>query len=124
MDIVERVIFKRVGNGRPYPAHGLDPKGWAAVAPRQVRLDELITVKDNLHLSSLLDEDGTFYGDLVAHVVYWCSEPYLEDGMHRALRAALQQRTRLHARLLVLDVCRMNGQAPGGEEGRSHVKRT
>ncbi|NYG59042.1 Arc/MetJ family transcription regulator [Nocardioides daedukensis] len=97
------MIFKRVGDGRPYPDHGLDPKGWAAVAPRQVRLDELITIKDTLHLSSLLDEDGTFYGDLFAHVVYWRRELYLEDGLHRALRAALQQRTMLHARVLVLE---------------------
>ena len=28
---------------------------------------------------------------------------YLEDGLHRAVRAALQQRPVLHARVLVLD---------------------
>lgn len=97
------MIFKRVGDTRPYPDHGLTARAWADVAPRQVRLDELITTKDTLHLSSLLDEDGTFYGDLFAHVIYWRRELYLEDGLHRALRAALQQRNVLHARVHILE---------------------
>jgi Arc/MetJ family transcription regulator len=96
------VIFKRVGEGRPYPDHGLSAKEWAAVPPRQVRLDELVTTKDTLQLAALLDEDSTFYGDLFAHVVEWNGELYLEDGLHRALRAALQQRHVLHARVHVL----------------------
>ncbi len=93
------MIFKRVGEGKPYPAHGLTSGSWAAVPPRQVRLDELVTVKDTLQLATLLDEDSTFYGDLFAHVVAWHDELYLEDGLHRALRAALQQRHVLHARV-------------------------
>ena len=81
------MIFKRVGDGRPYPAHDLTSREWAALPPRQVRLD------------ALLDEDSTFYGDLFAHVVRWRGELYLEDGLHRALRAALHQRHVLHARV-------------------------
>lgn len=98
------MIFKRVGDERPYPAHGLRTPGqWAAVPPRQVRLDQLITTKAELDLRSLLSDDSTFYGDLFAHVVQWRGELYLEDGLHRALRTALQQRAVLHARVLVLD---------------------
>ncbi len=93
------VIFKRVGEGRPYPPHDLTSGAWAALPPRQVRLDELVTTKDTLQLAALLDEDSTFYGDLFAHVVEWRGEYYLEDGLHRALRAALQQRNVLHARV-------------------------
>ncbi|MBS43642.1 MAG: hypothetical protein CMH83_10880 [Nocardioides sp.] len=93
------MIFKRVGTGRPYPAHGLDANTWASVPPRQVRLDELVTTKDTLQLAALLDDDSTFYGDLFAHVVQWRGELYLEDGLHRALRAALAQRGVLHARV-------------------------
>ena len=93
------MIFKRVGDGRPYPPHELTSGGWAALPPRQVRLDELVTTKDTLHLDTLLDEDSTFYGDLFAHVIRWRGELYLEDGLHRALRAALQQRHVLHARI-------------------------
>jgi Arc/MetJ family transcription regulator len=93
------VIFKRVGDGRPYPDHELSSRAWASVPPRQVRLDQLVTTKDTLQLAALLDEDSTFYGDLFAHVVEWRGELYLEDGLHRALRAALQQRHVLHARV-------------------------
>ncbi len=98
-----RVIFKRVGSGRPYPDHGLTPAAWAALAPQQVRIDELVTTKDILHLGSLLDEDSTFFGDLFAHVVRWRGDLYLEDGLHRALRAALQQRHVLHARVYAME---------------------
>lgn len=93
------VIFKRVGSTRPYPEHGLTAQDWSAVPPRPVRLDDLVTTKDTLQLATLLDEDSTFFGDLFAHVVEWDGELYLEDGLHRALRAALQQRLVLHARV-------------------------
>jgi Arc/MetJ family transcription regulator len=65
-------------------------------------LDQLITTKDTLDLATLLDDDSTFYGDLFAHVVEWRGDLYLEDGLHRALRAALQQRQVLHARVHVI----------------------
>jgi Arc/MetJ family transcription regulator len=100
------VIFKRVGEGRPYPDHGLSPRDWANVAPRNVRLDELVTTKRELGLDRLLEEDSTFYGDLFPHAVLWHGELYLEDGLHRALRAALEQRTAIHARVLDLDALR------------------
>ena len=98
------MIFKRIGNGRPYPDHGREStRQWAEVPPRQVRLDELVTTKRTLNLDNLLSEDSTFYGDLFAHVVKWQGDLYLEDGLHRAVRAALQQRQVLHARVLELD---------------------
>ncbi len=96
------MIFKRVGEDRPYPEHGLTARDWAGIPPRQVRLDTLVTTKHTLHLDTLLDDDSTFYGDLFAHVVEWRGEMYLEDGLHRALRAALAQRHVLHARVHVV----------------------
>jgi Arc/MetJ family transcription regulator len=96
------VLFKAVGDSRPYPEHGTSQRDWAKVPPRQVRLDQLVTTKRTLDLAALLAEDSTFFGDLFAHVVEWRGELYLEDGLHRALRAALQQRTMLHARVLTL----------------------
>nr|WP_281352364.1 type II toxin-antitoxin system VapB family antitoxin [Phytoactinopolyspora alkaliphila] len=75
---------------------------WAELPPRPLRLDELITVKRNLDLETLLASDSTFFGDLFPHVVEWKGELYLEDGLHRALRAALQQRPVIHARVLEL----------------------
>ena len=91
--MLARVIFKAVGDGRPYPEHGLSQSQW----------DELITTKREMDLDRVMTEDSTYFGDLFAHVVQWRGELYLEDGLHRALRAALQQRPMLHARVLELD---------------------
>lgn len=92
-----------IGEGRPYPDHGLSHRDWAQIPPRQVRLDMLITTKAVLDLNSLLAKDSTFYGDLFPHVVQWRGDLYLEDGLHRALRAALHQRSVLHARIFELE---------------------
>lgn len=101
---IARVIFRGVGDTRPYPDHGYTtPRQWAKIAPQQVRLDQLVTTKTTLDLTQLLSEDSTFFGDLFAHVVQWRETLYLEDGLHRAVRAALAQRPVLHARVLVLD---------------------
>lgn len=97
------MIFKAVREGRPYPDHGFSPRDWAAVPPTTVRLDELTATKRELALDQLLDDDSTFYGDLFPHAVQWRGEVYLEDGLHRALRAALQNRHTLHVRVLDLD---------------------
>ncbi len=96
------MIFKDVRDGRPYPAHGLSAREWARIPPRPVRLDELVTTKKVLELDRLLSSDSTFYGDLFPHAVQWQDELFLEDGLHRAVRAALQQRTLLHVRVLEL----------------------
>ena len=88
-----------MNDGRPYPDHGLVQRDWAEIAPTQVRLSELTTTKKTLDLEHLLDEDSTYFGDLFAHVVSWQGELFLEDGLHRALRAALHQRGMLHARI-------------------------
>ena len=97
------MIFKEVREGRPYPDHGFSTRDWAKIPPHQVRLDTLVTTKRELGLDTLLADDSTFYGDLFPHAVQWKGELYLEDGLHRCLRAALQQRTAVHVRVLNLD---------------------
>ncbi|GAA0270546.1 type II toxin-antitoxin system VapB family antitoxin [Cryptosporangium japonicum] len=97
------MIFKAVRDGKPYPEHGLSLREWARIPPRQVRLDQLVTTKRELALDKLLAEDSTFYGDLFPHVVEFDGALYLEDGLHRALRAALQQRTTMHVRVLLYE---------------------
>lgn len=99
----EPVIFKGVRDGKPYPDHQLSIRDWAKIPPRQLRLDQLITVTTVLALDKLLSEDSTFYGDLFAHAVRWQGDIYLEDGLHRAVRSALRNRHVIHARLLDLD---------------------
>jgi Arc/MetJ family transcription regulator len=108
------VIFKAVRDGRPYPDHGLSPRDWANIPPRRIRLGELITTKKDLALDQLLADDSTFYGDLFPHAVQWKGELYLEDGLHRALRAALQQRTVIHVRVLDLDALMPVAQPAAG----------
>ena len=111
------MIFKAVQEGRPYPDHGFSTRDWASVAPRSVRLDSLVTTKRQLALDKLLDEDSTFYGDLFPHAVQWHGDIYLEDGLHRALRAALQQRTTMHVRVLDLDELRPRAGNASGAAG-------
>lgn len=106
------MIFKDVRDGRPYPDHGFSIKDWARIPPRQVRLDELIATKRELRLDTLLDDDSTFFGDLFPHAVLWSGDVYLEDGLHRALRSALQQRTVIHVRVLNLDELRGTSGTP------------
>jgi Arc/MetJ family transcription regulator len=96
-------VFRGVLGARPYPAPEMTARDWTRIAPRQVRLDELITVKSELRLDVLLAEDSTFYGDMFCHVIEWQGELYLEDGLHRAVQAALQQRSLLHVRVAHLD---------------------
>ena len=97
------MIFKAVGDHRPYPEHGYTTaRHWSQLPPTQVRLEDLVTTRTTLDLTQLLSEDSTFYGDLFAHVVQWRGTLFLEDGLHRAVRAALGQRPMLHARVLVI----------------------
>jgi Arc/MetJ family transcription regulator len=98
------MVFKRVGDGRPYPEHGLTSRDWAAIKPVVLPLADLVTTRSTLDLSVLLMEDSTYFGDLFAHVVQWRGDLYLEDGLHRALRAALSSpHATLHARVHTID---------------------
>ncbi|KQS59920.1 transcriptional regulator [Geodermatophilus sp. Leaf369] len=106
------MIFKAVRDGRPYPDHGFSTRDWAMIPPRQIRLDTLVTTKRTLELDALLADDSTFYGDLFPHAVQWHRELFLEDGLHRALRAALQQRNVIHVRVLDLDSLMPGAPAP------------
>jgi Arc/MetJ family transcription regulator len=97
------VIFKGVRDGKPYPEHNLTYRQWAQIPQRQIRLDELVTTTTVLALDRLLSEDSTFYGDLFPHAVRWQGNVYLEEGVHHAVRAALRNRTVLHARVYEMD---------------------
>jgi Arc/MetJ family transcription regulator len=92
------MIVKDVRHCRPYLDHRLSTKDWAQIPPQQVHLTELVTTTTVVELDRVLSEDPTLPGDLFPHTVRWCGELFLENGLHRALRAALQQRTALHVR--------------------------
>ena len=97
------MIFRVCGTESPIPNTACPTETGRSIPPCQIRLDELVTTTKVLALDRLLSEDSTFYGDLFPHAVKWRSVLYLEDGLHRAVRAALRNRTVLHARLLDLD---------------------
>ena len=94
------MIFKSVLDSRPSLPPDLTSEQWGELAPRQIRLDELSTIKSTLDLHELLASDSTYFGDLFARVVRYRGQLYLETGLHRAVRAALQGRTSIHARVL------------------------
>ncbi|HEX6402526.1 MAG TPA: type II toxin-antitoxin system VapB family antitoxin [Pseudonocardiaceae bacterium] len=100
------MIFKEIRHGRPYPEHGFSVKDWAQIPPQQVPLANLITTTTVVDVARLLSDDPTLPGDLFPHAVRWCGELFLEEGLHRALRAALHQRTTLNVRVLDLDLLR------------------
>jgi Arc/MetJ family transcription regulator len=96
-------VFRGVLDARPYPVPPLTSREWAQIPPRVVLLADLITVKAELRLDVLLAEDSTFYGDLFGHVVAFEGELYLDDGLHRAVQAALHQRSSMHVRIAKLE---------------------
>lgn len=98
------MIFKDIRHGRPYPDHGFSMKDWAQIPPQQVPLADLITTAIVVELDKLLSDNPTLPGDLFPHAVRWHGELFLEEGLHRALRAALHQRTTLPVRVLNLDL--------------------
>ena len=100
------MIFKEIRHGRPYPEHGFSMKDWAQIPPQQVPLANLITTTTVVDVARLLSDDPTLPGDLFPHAVRWCGELFLEEGLHRALRAVLPQRTTLNVRVLDLDLLR------------------
>jgi Arc/MetJ family transcription regulator len=101
-DYNHSVIFRKIGDMRPYPDHVLRQVDWTRISPTEVRLDRLITTNTTLDLHRLLAEDSTFHDDMFPHVVDWNGDLYLENGLHRALRAALDQRSAVHARVVSL----------------------
>ena len=100
------MVFRRVADARPYPEHGLSARDWSGIPARQIALVNLVTTKRSLDVEQLFSRDETMYGDLFAHVVRWQGEDYLEDGLHRAVRAGLQHRGAITARVLDLDQVR------------------
>ena len=92
-------VFRGVLDARPYAMPTVTSRDWAQIPPRQVLLRDLITVKAELRLDVLLAEDSTYYGDMFGHVVQWMGDLYLDDGLHRAVQAALHQRSTIHVRI-------------------------
>ena len=98
------MIFKGVLDGKPYPDHGLSHRQWAQIPPRQIRLDELVTTTTVLRWTACCRRTRRSTATCSRMPCRWRGVIYLEDGLHRAVRAALRNRTVLHARVFDMDM--------------------
>lgn len=83
--------FAAIITWRPYPDTGLTTARWQAEIPVQdVPFAALTLTQDHLHIRALLGHsDPRGSTDAYPHAVRWVGRLYLEDGAHRAVRAAL-----------------------------------
>ena len=114
------MIFSASGTSVRIRTMAMCRKQWAAIAPSGAT-GQLVTTA-NSRSRGATRGDSTFYGDLFAHVVSWRGELYLEDGLHRALRAALQQRQTMHARVLDLEVAVGRDRLRRGQRGEEYQR--
>ena len=73
-------------------------------------------------MDRLLSEDSTFW-DLFPHAVKWRGDIYLGDGLHRAVRAALRNRTVLPARVWTPVRTAASGNTNAARPARYQVRR-
>jgi hypothetical protein len=71
-----------------------------------VKIGDLIATQPGIYFHGL-DRDHHVGGDRYPHVINWAGHLYLEDGHHRALRAALNGEATITARVLTIE-----GEAP------------
>ena len=110
--ISEQVMEPMIAAGMPEHTviHAICEKGavwfsYTSEGPGPIHVDSELAVPKAYgdDIRRLVAEDSTFFGDLFPHVVQYQGVMYLEDGLHRAVRTALHQRTAIHARVLVID---------------------
>jgi hypothetical protein len=83
-------MFKGVATDRPWQQHTtMTTQLWLRRPVRLFPLSDLWVTQDTLSLLSLIGPDTSACGDPYPHVIEWRREFYLEDGHHRALRAAV-----------------------------------
>lgn len=89
-------------DGTPWPPQGMTSARWLDVPVRRVRIADLIATQPGVYLAPLAPYryGQPVGGDWFAHVIEWRGRQYLEDGHHRALRAALRGHRWLQARVL------------------------
>ena len=91
-------------NGCPWGETGMSTAKWQHIPTRRVRIADLTATQPGVLLHALTDDAPTpVGGDPVPHVIAWDGRLYLEDGHHRVVRARLNGRTTIEARVLDLD---------------------
>ena len=100
MTIAHVMTFRNTGSPPGTVARGLLPRVEQFVLPRRCPQHSSAIFADQSQLALPTIRRHLGIAGLTRGV---SGELYLEDGLHRALRAALQQRSVLHVRVLELD---------------------
>jgi Arc/MetJ family transcription regulator len=87
--------------GEPWPATGMSSARWLTVPAQWVEIDRLVATQPGIYFDGL-DASEHVGGDEFPHVIEWRGTLYLEDGHHRAVKAALTGERLLLARVLVV----------------------
>lgn len=98
-------MFKAIDPSRPWPKGEMTTEKWKQVPAFWVPIGELIATQDGVKLEYLTHGDRgrpSFSGDPNPHVVSWRGNLYLEDGHHRAVRAMMQAKKEIFARVLTV----------------------
>lgn len=90
-------------HGDPWPNPHMTSTKWLAIPAREVTIAQLTATQPGLLLEALTGDPIPTGGDPTPHVIQWDGNLYLEDGHHRAARAALAGHTSITARVLVID---------------------
>jgi hypothetical protein len=95
-------MFAGIDCARDWPQAGMTTARWLRLPPRPVLIGDLYATQDGVHLAPLLDDQPSLShcGDPVPHVRLWNGRLYLEDGHHRAVRAAINGQQAITARVL------------------------
>lgn len=90
--------------GEPWGDTGMSTAKWRTIPPRTVRIADLIATQPGILIHALSHEHATTVGgDPIPHVIDWDGRLYLEDGHHRAVRAALRGETHIEARVFLVE---------------------
>lgn len=95
-------MFAGIDCARGWPPTAMTSARWLHVPTQPIPLHELHATQEGIYLHPLITADTPVGGDPHPHVVSWNGRLYLEDGHHRAVRAAIHGQRTLTARVLVL----------------------
>lgn len=86
-------------DGEPWPATGMTSARWLTVPTRCVPIADLVATQPGIYFHGL-DASEHVGGDEFPHVIEYRRTLYLEDGHHRAVKAALAGERVVTARVL------------------------
>lgn len=89
--------------GCPWGTSGQTSATWKKIPTRPVAIKDLWATQPGLLFAALIaPAEESVSGDPFPHVIEFDGTLYLEDGHHRVARAALQGRTTIEVRYLVV----------------------